>query len=282
MNRPYSCGRLATRLSLCVGLTVASGSSSNASNCSRPTVGALGRVDLHTASSKPWSWFAALRARTESGRAVRADARARLPFRETSERVQLYPTHARLGRRAGVSGPRAQTLARRPTRARRPAHHACSLRHRCRRRLSDTYRRHDVANRVPNGCGVDATTRPRPASFPLTARSTSRESAVASRPEPDPMRLLDADACPGKGIFGRAGCALPLVAEHRWRDHVARAVLLSGRATSGRLDRRSTSPRSRTVSAGRTEVAAGRSRLSADGSGRRRRSSCTIFSSVPT
>ena len=117
--------------------------------------------------------------------------------------------------RGGVGVGVLVTTGSRPTRARRPAHHACSLRHRCRRRLSDTYRRRDVANRVPNGCGVDATARPRPASFSLTARSTSPR---IRRGEPSGARSHARSRCgvrPGKGILGRAGCALPLVAEDR-------------------------------------------------------------------
>ena len=129
-------------------------------------------------------------------------------------RVTASSRRCRFATGAGVSLRRLDTLAARPTRARRPAHHACSLRHRCRRRLSDTYRRRDVANRVPNGCGVDAS-RPRPASFSLTARSTSPR---IRRGEPSGARSharSRAGVRPGKGILGRAGCALPLVAEDR-------------------------------------------------------------------
>jgi hypothetical protein len=164
------------------------------------------------------------------GQASVAEFRRRTPARDEdqAQRALDAPLSLRLAD-ASVKLPSNPTLEPRPTRARRPAHHACSLLHRCRRRLSDTYRRRDVANRVPNGCGVDATARPRPASFSLTARSTSPR---IRRAEPSGARSHARSRCgarPGQGILGRAGCALPLVAGDRLRDHVARAVLLSGR-----------------------------------------------------
>jgi hypothetical protein len=49
----------------------------------------------------------------------------------------------------------------------------------------------------------------------LPARNTSREFAAICGTDLDSDADSRSSACPGKGILGRAGCALPLVAEDR-------------------------------------------------------------------
>ena len=115
----------------------------------------------------------------------------------------------------------------------------------------------------------------------VTALNTSREPAATSSPGPDPMRLLN-----GTQVRERAFSDTPDVRSRSLprtdSETMSRGPSsLAVRATSGRLDRRSTSPRSPTVSAGRSEGGGRAVSASADGSGRRRLS-CTIFSSVPT
>jgi hypothetical protein len=160
------------------------------------------------------------------------------------------------------------------------AQHARSLSRECRRRVTGAPG--VAASLTASVTATAAVTYPAAARVgSVTALNTSREPAATSSPGPDPMRLLS-----GTHVRERAFSDVPDVRSRSLprtdSETMSRgAFSLAVGATSGRLDRRSTSRRSPTVSAGRTEGGSRAVSASADGSGRRR-SSCTIFSSVPT
>jgi hypothetical protein len=98
------------------------------------------------------------------------------------------------------SGRRASPGARTSSNASAAAtQHVRSLLHQCRRRLPATHRRRDVPGLSVTDAGGDRDCPAAPAFVSLTARNTSRESAVASRAELDPMRILDVGGTSGKG-----------------------------------------------------------------------------------
>ena len=184
---------------------------------------------------------------------------ALLPFRRCGSETAV-----------GRAAPRGRSSSKASATA---AQHARSLSRECRRRVTGARRRRRVADRVCDGdSGRDLSGR-RSRWFGYGAEHvprTGRDEQSWTRSDAASQR----DACPGRAFSDVPDVrsrSLPRTdSETMSRGPSSLAV----RATSGRLDRRSTSPRSPTVSAGRTEGGGRAVWASADGSGRRR-SSCT-------